>query len=58
MIQRYIEKLHKHDELSLIMDPFFMLVALLLGEESEIYTELMSIITNQNEPTVFSKEDL
>jgi hypothetical protein len=58
MIERYLAKLHKHSELSLVMDPFFILVALLLGEESEIYAELMSIITNQAEPTVFSKEDL
>ncbi len=40
------------------MDPFFILVALLLGEESEIYSELMGIINNQSEPAVFSKEDL
>lgn len=31
MIKRYINKLHKQQELSMIMDPFFILVALLLG---------------------------
>lgn len=30
------------------MDPFFILVALLLGEESEIYAELMAIVNNQS----------
>ena len=31
------------------------MVALLLGEESETYNELMGFISNQGEPTVFSK---
>jgi hypothetical protein len=58
MIKRYIKSLHDNKKLSVIMDPFFILVALLLGEESEIYSELMGIINNQSEPAVFSKEDL
>jgi hypothetical protein len=37
MITRYIEGLHANKRLSVIMDPFFILVALLLGEDSEIY---------------------
>ena len=58
MIKRYIGKLHKHEDRSVVMDPFFIMVALLLGEESETYNELMGFISNQGEPTVFSKEDL
>lgn len=58
MIKRYLAKLRKQSELSTIMDPFFIMVALLLGEESEIYAELMAMVTNQSESTVFSKEDL
>lgn len=37
MITRYIKGLHANKRLSVIMDPFFILVALLLGEDSEIY---------------------
>lgn len=48
MIKRYIKNLHENKKLSVIMDPFFILVALLLGEESEIYAELMAIINNQS----------
>ena len=40
------------------MDPFFILVALLLGEESETYHELMAVMSSQSQPTIFSKEDL
>ena len=58
MITRYLAKLRKQSELSTIMDPFFIMIALLLGEESEIYSELMAMVTNQSESTVFSKEDL
>lgn len=37
MITRYIKSLHDNKRLSVIMDPFFILVALLLGEDSDIY---------------------
>lgn len=37
MITRYIKGLHANKRLSIIMDPFFILVALLLGEDSDIY---------------------
>jgi len=30
------------------MDPFFILVALLLGEESDTYSQLMEMINNQS----------
>ncbi len=58
MITRYIKGLHANKRLSVIMDPFFILVALLLGEDSDIYAELMAIVNSQSEPAVFSKEDL
>jgi len=43
MVRKYLKSMHSTSEkkTNIIMDPFFILVALLLGEESEIYNELL-----------------
>lgn len=58
MIKRYLKSLRGSEEHSTIMDPFFILVALLLGESSSIYNELMQIVHGQSGSAVFSKEDM
>lgn len=57
MVKKYLKAMHTNNEkkTNFIMDPFFILVALLLGEESEIYNELLSEVSNANESTIFSK---
>jgi hypothetical protein len=58
MVKKYIKTIEEQKNVNIIMDPMFILVALLLGEKNEIFDELQKIISNQNEGTIFSKEDL
>jgi hypothetical protein len=55
MVRRYLKRLRATRTAESQIDPFFILVALLLGEESEDYGQLMAMVTDQSEATVLSK---